>query len=93
MHAWPLADHHVWLHYQMTTREQRGSLRGRALAWSTLLLALQLLLILAPFVLILCAPALLPNLPKLGSHPTAFPKVNKVYELHMHPLLQAVKQQ
>ncbi|BDA46659.1 hypothetical protein COCOBI_09-1120 [Coccomyxa sp. Obi] len=65
-------------HAQMTTREQRGSSRGRALAWSTLLVALQLLLILAPFALILYAPALLPNLPNLGTHPTTFPKASSL---------------
>ncbi|CAL8471277.1 g10819 [Coccomyxa elongata] len=72
-------------HAQTTTRDQHGSLRGRALAWSTLLLALQLLLILAPFVLILCAPVLLPNLPKLGSHPTAFPKASSLTSAATYP--------
>lgn len=53
-------------------------------------MALQLLLILAPFALILCAPALLPTLPNLGSHPTVFPKVSAMPELQMHLLLQAL---
>ena len=60
---------------QASTREQRGPVRGPALLWSTALLVLQLLLILAPFVLILFAPALLPTLPNLGSHPTTSSKV------------------
>ncbi|EIE19619.1 hypothetical protein COCSUDRAFT_58365 [Coccomyxa subellipsoidea C-169] len=61
-------------HAEASTREQRGSGRGPALAWSTALLVLQLLLILAPFVLILTMPALLPTLPNLGSHPTTSSK-------------------
>lgn len=39
---------------------------------------LQLLLILAPFVLILTMPALLPTLPNLGSHPTTSSKVRAI---------------
>lgn len=45
------------------------------MAWSAVLVALQLLLILVPFALILLAPTLVPTLPKLGSHPTTSSKV------------------
>ncbi|KAK9918286.1 hypothetical protein WJX75_002838 [Coccomyxa subellipsoidea] len=61
-------------HAEASTRELRGRSKGPALLWSSALLLLQLLLILSPFVLILCAPALLPALPRLGSHPTTSSK-------------------